>query len=184
MNELYFQWLLEGLNIHDEDEGYSMLCDVLQGCPFVPMLKMDQNRFRDGMDLRELFLERNCADFDRGWTDIYREIGGCTMLELLFVLAQKATYETAMSEWDKSTGEWFMEMIRNIGLGEYTNAVIQRDKGAVYRIWDIVDRVNTRQYEADGEGGIFPLKTTCEDQRDVELIGQMYRYLNENYPIV
>ena len=46
-----------------------------------------------------------------------------------------------------------------------------------------LDGFINRQYEANGEGGLFPLKGVCEDQREVEIWYQMNAYLYEHHGV-
>jgi hypothetical protein len=47
-----------------------------------------------------------------------------------------------------------------------------------------INRVLERTYKPNGEGGLFPLKNTCKNQKRVEIWYQMNSYIHENYNIM
>jgi hypothetical protein len=140
---------------------------------------MDENRWEDGMRYR--------ADFtsdDYELDQIDQELGGCTVLELILSLAEKMAYETAESRYEAGVGKWFEELISNLGLDIYTNQELIRNENAFFEVTKILEQFVFRKYSYNGEGGLFPLRYSDRDQREVELAIQMNQYIAENYDSV
>lgn len=73
------------------------------------------------------------------------------------------------------TGQWFWNMIVSLGLGSMTD---ERFDGEY--VDEVVDIFLNREYERNGEGGLFTVNDTDRDMRNVEIWYQMHWYLNEN----
>ena len=188
----YEEWLKRQL--HEDDlgeDGYSELCSILHGIPFLPTVEMDWNRNDDGLNLGGEWVEENCrseADILGAMADLAKghPNGMCTMLELMVVLSRYIHYELLGGPFERDISWWFEEMLRNVGLEDYRDGYIEglgHDE-ATNEIAEICGRVIFRQYGWDGEGGFFPLMNPGEDQREEELITQMNNYIAENYDIV
>ena len=72
------------------------------------------------------------------------------------------------------TSQWFRIMLVNLGLGSMSDDRFNR----VY-VDMVIDRFLDRQYDADGRGGLFTVRHCDCDLRDVEIVYQMYWYLDE-----
>lgn len=121
----------------------------------------------DARELRILFYEWSGEDRDRDWIDL-----DASVLEVLIALANRAGFETS-----EAPGLWFFRFLENLGIKDYDDrrwTVWSED-----RVDRIVERWIAREYNANGEGGIFPLKNPQRDQRDVELWYQMSAYVLE-----
>lgn len=129
---------------------------------YEPTIPNDQNRAHDGIDLRARYVRESSNGLP--------PIGQCTMLEFLIALAirlNEADYDPAIPN---RVGPWFWTLIDNMDVAE-TNA---------FEIREAMIRVNERTYSFDGWGGLFPLKSPPEDQRETEVWYQMQSYLMEN----
>lgn len=134
------------------------------------MVPNDDNRVEDGKELRFTFVREQGTD----GVDVYWLELGCSTLEMLIALADRASFETS-----KEPGHWFWFFLRNLGLDKYTdahwtphiNAIVDRK----------LDRLIYRTYSPTGRGGLFPLRSAVEDQRKVELWYQMSAYLLETH---
>jgi hypothetical protein len=71
------------------------------------------------------------------------------------------------------TGQWFWIMISNLGLGAMRDSRFNERRAEV-----VIDRLLSRDYEPDGEGGLFTVKGCKHDMRTVEIWHQMCWYLN------
>ena len=71
------------------------------------------------------------------------------------------------------TGQWFWEMITNLGLGSMTDNHYDRDY-----VDKVIDRFLNRKYERDGRGGLFTVRNCDKDLRKVEIFFQLCYYLD------
>ena len=189
MNEEYFEWLLNLIDVDKNDQnGYGLLCSILQEATFYPILEMDENRWEDGVQYRLDFASWNeHGDNEKALiTANYLDdiLGGCTMLELLISLAQRISIELEESIYEARPGKWFEEMLGNLGLDVYTNDELMNNEAAYFEVERILERFIFRRYRYNGEGGLFPLQNPQDDQREAEIEIQMNDYLMENYNIL
>lgn len=168
INSEYFATLRDLILTDKGEETYDLLIRDLYALNFYAVLPRDENRGKDGMDLRARYMG-NDSDYITG---------PCSVLEMMIALSQR------MSEimFDPSVGDdtprWFWEMIENLGLdfnsdSRYSSIFTDQT----------IRRFLDRKYDADGLGGLFPLEYPGEDidQRDIEIWYQMQSYLNERY---
>lgn len=189
MNEEYFEWLLNLIDIDKDDPlGYGMLCSILKDRIFYPIIDMDENRWEDGVRYRYDFAliheqgDPNAAITVADYLD--ELLGGCSMLEMMIALAEQIHWELEESPYDACPGKWFEEMLGNLGLDIYTNQELMENEAAYFEVEAIVEKLIFRHYHYNGEGGLFPLRDPDEDQRETEIAIQMNRYLMENYDIL
>jgi hypothetical protein len=169
LDELYFQWLYSqvgSIETTNPAVTYWGLMRKLYTKEFVWIVPNDDNRVEDAKLLREEFLnDKKIVDPDEHWMTI-----GCSMLELMIVLSKMMAFEM-----NDEPGDWFWELLDNLGLDEYRdNDPISDDD-----IDGILNEVIFRTYEPDGSGGFFPLVNPTADQREVELWYQLSAYLLE-----
>lgn len=141
----------------------------LHATEFVYSIAMDENRAFDGIGLRRRFaLSQDCEDM----TD-YLD-GPCSVLEMMIALSVRCE-ENIMDDPQigDRTGQWFWGMIVNLGLGSMTDG--KYDKRYVE---DVLERFLNRDYDPDGRGGLFTVRNTRRDLRDVEIWYQMCWYLD------
>lgn len=165
----YFDWLW----IFVGDERYHRLVSALHQRIFRPKLDMDANRGADGLQLRVEFMN------EHGPWGTSSNRGPCTMLEFLVGLAKRMCFLTYGDGNHERTGYYFWKMIGNLGLYKATDDhwfVINGD----FFVDDACWRINERQYQKDGSGGLFPLRNPSEDQRKTEIWYQMNAWLIEN----
>jgi hypothetical protein len=100
--------------------------------------------------------------------------GPCSVLEMLIALAIRCE-ETIMDDasMGNRTGQWFWGMINNLGLGGMTDDIV--DVGVVD---SVIERFLARDYEPNGEGGLFTIRRCSEDLRTVEIWVQLLWYLD------
>ena len=182
MEEEYFDFLLSFL---DEDEsqlpsifGNYYLLSKLHRIDFRYSLMMDRNRDMDGREWRNryggelppAFLKRPAS-----------------VLEVILGLADRMAFEL-----DDEAGitQYFWELTDNLGIN-YMDYQFEDDPDIDLIIKRKIDRWMSRQYDSDGRGGIFPLKSVPRfsgenefpNQNRLELWYQMQLYLAENYDI-
>src|SRR5512133_1227035 len=182
LNEEYFSWLYK--LIGKQRRTYKKLCRELHAKTFRWSVHNDDNRCEDGLKLRELFIEEN--NIDESHLEVkYFLKGECTIFELLVALAQRINelmYDLTRQE-DRSS-KWFLEMINNLKLGDFTdnfNPGDRFDEMTETKIDDILETFMDRTYDRYGNGGLFPLKKQhVKDQSRVEIWYQLMSYLDEN----
>lgn len=174
----YFEWLY-GLVADpyetDPEETYYSLLALMNNQRFLDFVGNDHNRAEDGKMLRDEF-----CDVDLGsWPDTHMSFifQPCTMLELLIGIARRAAFETEGSSLDLDVDGWFWELVRNLGLIDFSDANWNAPNN---HSRSTLRRVLKRLYSPSGEGGLFPLRNPKKDQRKVELWYQMNAYILEN----
>ena len=185
MNDgLYFEWLCDLVHVDNGFGTYYKLAYLLFDTEFKPMVGRDDNRALDGIQLREEYDEAFESQYDV-YSDEFIE-SPCSMLELVIGLARRMEFELSGVEYEEDkTSTYFWELLENANLTTFDDDYFgSNDEGDVTEeIFDILDKINEREYSANGEGGFFPLKSPKADQRDVELWYQMQAYIYERYGV-
>jgi hypothetical protein len=169
IEELYFNWLYNKIaplrGPSTPSLTYYNLLRSLHNTEFVWTVPGDGNRAEDGRGLREHFLLEFGLGAPTPWLHI-----PCSVLEMLFAFAKIAAFETTISERD-----WFWRFLENLELAHLNDA--QRRTAKI--VEDRMDAFVWRTYLADGRGGLFPLRQTRNDQREVEIWYQFCEYVEE-----
>lgn len=173
VNKVYFNWLCERIGVCDLP--ISFLAKQLYETNFTSFIHGDENREKDGLNLRYLFFDE-FRDIDG--TEIYPY---CNMLEMLIALAERWDRQYMYDpEYGNRSDEWFRQMLRNLGVDKFTDW--NWDEDAQYEIKMILDTFLTRQYNYDGSGGgLFQINTPFRDQRTIEIWDQLGDYINDRY---
>lgn len=173
----YFAWLL-GLISEDCDYdpwNYEPLLRLLYSREFYwdRNIPLDENRSFDGKDLRIRYVDDNQLLNQEHILDILE--GPCTVLEMLIGLAVRIeVHIMSNSEYGNRTGEWFFDMLDNMGLLENT------DFGSINltKANHIIDVFLNRDYDANGKGGLFYIQNSTKDLRKAEIWYQMNWYFS------
>jgi hypothetical protein len=175
LDELYFAWLYEQVadpSSHNQSLTYWKVLRILFTKELAWFVPNDENRVKDGLQLREDFLREKGIDpdsVDRHWIEL-----GCSMLELMVGLSQRLAYQAG--------GEphyWFwMHLMENLGLSQYSDRRRFTTK-VKEKIDEALDRVIFRTYDPSGLGGFFPLESPETDQRQEEIWYQLSHYVVE-----
>lgn len=175
----YFEWLCELVHVDQENASWWILMKDLHHRTFYAIVPHDENRAGDGIDLREEYLR--VMRYPE-----YLEIGEeCSVLEMLIGLARRIDFELSdpySNNTTDNTAYWFWEMLDNLGLTIFDDASYV-ECGGVRHVDKIIDRFLRRSYRRNGEGGLFPLKNTRDDQRKTEIWYQMSAYLTERQAV-
>ena len=169
----YFHWLCD---FTGDWASYKLLLRRLHDTPFLYILDRDENRAKDGMDLRYRFVCKN--NIDKSEIERYfKDTEHCSILEMMIALAIRCEeHIMANSDLGDRTGRWFWAMIANLGLG------LQMDTNYCPRkIDDILQDFINREYAPNGEGGLFTVHNSRFDLRSVEIWYQAMWYLGEVY---
>ena len=138
MIEKYFNWLVSKVyNKKYFSKSYNNLFKKLFLKEFIVIIPLDSNRVSDGLNLREEF----GIAIDKP----------CSILEVLIALAERGERQTmADASVGDRVGQWFWEMIGNLGLGRMSDDNYDEDYTD-----DICRRFNYRDYASDGRGCAF-----------------------------
>lgn len=170
LDELYLIWLygeIGDATIRPGRRTHWNLARKLFTTEFVWFVPNDDNRAEDGRELRLEFLyDAEIPELDPDWYGM-----GCSYLELLVALSRRLAFET-----DGNASDWFWHMIRNLELIQYNDSY----KGSFDFLEEVTDRITFRTYEANGQGGLFPLRHADKDQTKTEIWYQLSAYLIEN----
>lgn len=164
IEDLYFDWLCAKVK-RDRTPAYLELFRIMHRHEFVNMNLSDENRIEDARELRELFL----LEINLAGTDWLGE--GASVFEVLIAFSERASFQI-----DMSPQEWFWQFITNLRLDIYSRAS-HSDR---MKIDDILNRFVMREYEPNGDGGLFPLRRPKHDQRKVEIWYQFCEYVEDN----
>lgn len=172
----YFNWMCQLVfdGRYSKKLSYRRLLKVLHKIEFTYSIPMDGNRAEDGIDLRYRFgYENGCSS---SMISAYLDNKTCSVLEMMIALAIRCE-EHIMDDPDvgNRTGQWFWNMIVNLGLGSMNDSKFDR----AY-IEEIVQRFLERKYSRNGSGGLFTVNHSRYDLRTVEIWYQMCWYLDEN----
>ena len=165
LDSRYLTWMYQQVEDADSEFGYWDLLTLLHSLRFEWVIPLDDNRGMDGIGLRRFFCEANDIRPDEGW--LYED---CSFLEMLLALSRRMSMQTG---W--VTRQCFWHILGNLNLTNETDEAYIDAEYVSDRIYDVV----WRSYSYSGEGGMFPLDTPKKDQREVEILYQMYAYILE-----
>ena len=170
VNDEYFEWLCEMIDIgrFSKQISYRKLLTHLHNIEFTWFVPHDDNRADDGVQLRRRFaLVRDDLRLQRYLN------GPCSVLEMMVALALRCE-EWIMddAQMGNRTGQWFWGMIRNLELSGMRDDKFDRDY-----VDYVIARLLNREYEPDGNGGLFTVRHCDHDLRTVEIWVQLSWYL-------
>lgn len=174
MRRKYFEWLCSFVKPFVLNRSYRFLMLHLFRTDFYAVIPMDENRASDGIELRYRFgREKRIRMSDIA--DVL-DVKDCSVLEMMVALSLRCE-EQIVDEPDVGdrTRKLFWSMINNLGLN--------RMDDESYDSFEVEDRLDiflNREYKPDGTGGLFKLRRTRHDLRNVEIWYQMMWYLSEN----
>ena len=170
----YFRWLCDLVckNKYGRGVSYRKLLRQLHDTEFTYLIPMDQNRAINGTSLRWRFACEECDEEYR--ENVLEELDGpCSVLEMMIALAIEC--EVAIMDdpaVGDRTGQWFWDMIVNLGLGSMTDYHYD-----ISHVRFVIRRFLDREYEPNGRGGLFTIEDCPHDLRDVEIWNQLTWYL-------
>lgn len=170
----YGYWLIDRVGF--KKKRYEDLVFELHTIPFSFCIASDESRVADGLELRdEYYLEMDYI------SPIFKD-EKCSVLEVLVALAIRIECEYIGDPREEHPEQIFWEMVGNLFNIEqnWRLCTSEIDRDFIHKKVDIWIK---RRFNYDGSGSIFPLKNPDCDQADVNIWGQMNRYLMENYPI-
>lgn len=179
----YYEWLVALTG--DRRNKFVKLYQILFDTPFRWFLPNDDNRYEDGRNLKDKFINEYNID-EESISDSFFE-GECSVLEMLIALAIRMNDLTFdLENQEDLTATWFYTLLKNLGLARFTD-----DSDLSYfnkfppeilsTINLILDAFMDRRYDVNGNGSLFPLKTNSRyiDMTQTEIWYQMMEYLGE-----
>lgn len=170
---MYFLWLL---SLVKADTNNTFLTSRLYNKSFTWKVDFDDNRAKDGLDLRDEFSYAN---------NIILLQKTCSVLEMMIALSRRCEdYIMYDPDLGDQTSRWFYIMIQNLQLTKYMSNSIVDLKDILIASRDIDNKLDIlldRKYDYSGKGGLFPLKNPSKDQRTNEIWNQLNDYLKENF---
>ena len=174
VNSDYYNWLLEKVDCKEYPVSqYSILLKQMFTTDYIWELPMDENRAKDGINLRYRFIyEKNLGVENKEIIDNTP----CNILELMVALSLRCE-EDIMKDEDigNRTSDWFWGMVKSLGMILF----LDNKYGTRYDrkiIFKILENFMTRKYDPDGFGSLFTVKGST-DMRDKEIWYQMHEYL-------
>lgn len=174
LNDKYFDWMYSLVcNKYYARLTYKKLFHFLNNVEFTYTIPRDRNRAVDGVDFRYRFGYEN--GYSRGTIDECLMDRPCSVLEMMVALAFRIEDQIMDdSDYGNRTGQWFWNMIVNMGLGKMCDSRFDERYCE-----DIVAKFLNHEYSPNGEGGLFTLREPLDDMRETEIWWQAMWYLNE-----
>lgn len=174
IEQAYFDWMYHMVtdNRYGGEIRYHKLLTFLHDIEFRYVLSRDADRAEDGESLRRRFAFYNYEHEERGKVIDYLA-RPCSVLEMILALAIRCEDIMDDPAIGNRTGQWFWEMINTIGIGWMSDDAFDKDE-ALKKINIFMER----EFEPDGEGGLFHIPNCHSDLRDVEFWVSMLWYLD------
>lgn len=166
-NQSYFEYLCN-LVCGDLMTHY-MLLEIAHSIEFYEKIPNDDNRCKDGMAIREKYVSDT--------NNSKPVLPFVSILEVMIGISYR------MMDYDWILGvdtpeECFWILINNLELTIFSDDYIE-SSGEISILETAFKDVVERSYSKNGEGGLFPLKTTDKDQRLVEIWYQMAEWVQQ-----
>lgn len=172
VEEAYLEWLGGQIRSPRQKTGktYWELINALFDKEFIWLIPNDDNRQADGLELRGEFQTQVLNT--NTWLEFWDR--GCSVLEVIVALSRRVAFATG-----GSPDVWAWTLIDNLGLHNMYDPLSRYKRN---KIDTILETLIWRQYEADGQGGFFPLAFPYKNQVEVEIWYQMNAYIEELPP--
>lgn len=171
----YFEWMYDLVcnDRYNRNLSYHKLLTHLHNIKFTYIVHRDRNRAIAGEDFRYRF-GYECG-YSRELIEKCLDTRPCSVLEMIIALAFTVEEEIMDdTEYGNRTGQWFWNMLVNLGLGSMCD-----NRFDVRYVDFVIDRFLNREYERNGEGGLFTIHDDTRDMRTAEIWYQTMWYLNE-----
>jgi hypothetical protein len=175
IQSIYFEYLYSQVfKVRDlgSRDSYLTVCAHLHRVEFWDGVANDDNRRIEGEELRDEFVAQAPVIEVDDYAKLY-SIGKATVLEVLIALARRANFQVEIG-----IETWMQKFLENLGLIKFNDPSFRLAHRA--KVERIIRTFNQRQYDRNGQGGLFPLRYSRRDQRQVELWYQMAAYMREN----
>lgn len=177
LNLEYLEWMYQIVcdDRYTKNLSYRKLFTYLYNTEFVYGNPMDGNRYEDGIDLRYKF--GSSCDVPTHLIASYLDDHPCSVLEMMVALSIRLETNIMCNEdLGDRVGQWFWEMIVNLGLGHMNDQNFDEK-----HFEDVMDIFISRSYDRDGKGGLFRTTDKTKDMRTLDIWYQMHAYLNDMF---
>lgn len=171
--EDYYNWLLDKITDADFNPSrYSKLMQTLYNTEFTWTIDEDENRANDGLHLRRDYADEIGVDPMEVRMAVNRP---CTLLEMMVALACRTENQIMEDLFvGPRFGRWMKAMLSSLGLrydmDDYYDPIY---------VDYIITSFLSREYNEDGDGGLFRVRNHEVDMTKVEIWVQMNWYLRE-----
>lgn len=174
LRELYFKWLTKFVCDSYQSKYYGILLGYLFNKEFYWSMEFDENCAIYGMDLRDRFYEE--SPVAHKYYEMYGDFitGPCSILELMVSLSIQCEDRIMTNGVDDNTSKWFWIMIESLGLDIFDDG-----RWDEYEVEIIIQHFLDRKYRKDGKGGLFWVKNSKENLREMEIWWQMNLYIRD-----
>lgn len=175
LNYEYLDWMYDIVcdDRYSTNLGYRKLFAYLYSIEFTYTMPMDGNRYEDGINLRYRFAQEQ--DIDYNMVASYLDQTPCSVLEMMIALSLRCEEQIMDDDtYGNRVGQWFWEMIVNLGLGGMTDEEFD-PLYVQHRLHIFLNRT----YDKDGHGGLFQTVDLTKDMRTTEIWYQMHCHLIE-----
>lgn len=169
LTEDYLRWLAPQIRDEEKSPTFWDLFVAMFEKEFEWKVLNDDNRCKDGLDLRAEFCYANHVR-----AGSLHFLDQARFLEVLIGLSRRMAFDAG-----GSAQGWAWQFILNLELDRMSDPLTRRK---LRQVDDILDTVIWRTYMPDGVGGFFPLTRPDEDQTQKELWYQMAAYIDELNP--
>ena len=169
----YFSWLCDFVYdpTYTEQLSYNNLLHRLFEVDFYAIIPIDENRYKDGIDLRYRFGEENDISNVQIATEL--DVCFCSVFEMMVALALRCELVMMDGNEGDRTGQWFWNMVLSLGLNHMDDD---------HYFQSIVDNCLAvflnRMYQPNGNGGLFTIEDCPFDMSEVEIWQQACWFLD------
>lgn len=185
LNEAYFNWLYDAVDLKRRNISHRNLCRLLHDKQFRWFVANDDNRCDDGLQLRDYYIQEQELDTDHLEVVSFLE-RGCSVFEVFVAIAGRMNdLQYSLEDHKNYTPKWFHELLHNLQIEDCIDNpdhMHRLDPVEEARVDDVIEILLDRTYDFFGNGSLFPMKKRpLHDMRNVEIWYQMMAYLAENY---
>ena len=163
----YLQWLCRFIG---NTNGYSKLLDYLYQVDFVWIIPMDENRAKDGLNMRDRYCD--IYGYNRAQLNNIFDSKQCSMLEMMIALAIRIEDDFMGTENTNNVPRWFWSMIFSMGLQFNKDDSFNSDK-----VDSVILQFIEHRYGPDGRGSLFHVPIQNVDFRHLQIWDQMNYWL-------
>lgn len=181
VDQEYFDWLT---NMIDDDYHskfrYKNLLWLLYSTRFYSLIKRDENREQDGINLRSIYISKHFPFYpDAIGNESVESFKSrpCSVLEMMVALSDRIESDFMCDPTiGNRTHIWFWKMIENMRLDRMDDSNFNQKYAEI-----IVSKMINREYKSSGDGGLFKTLNPDIDMREHEIWGQVNVFISEYF---